>query len=71
MKANVGTTDRAVRVIAGIVLIALAVFGTIGPWLYTGIVLLVVGIVLLVTALVRWCPAWALFGLNTRSLKKP
>ncbi|SPJ17069.1 conserved hypothetical protein [Burkholderiales bacterium] len=71
MKVNVGTPERVVRIIAGIVLIALAVLGTVGPWLYTGIVLLVIGIVLLLTGLVRWCPAWALFGVNTCAVKKP
>ena len=71
MKVNVGTPERVVRIIAGIVLIALAVLGTVGPWLNTGIVLLVIGIVLLLTGLVRWCPAWALFGVNTCAVKKP
>ncbi len=71
MKANVGTPERLVRIIVGIALIALAVLGTVGPWLYTGIILLVIGIVLLVTGLVSWCPAWAVFGVNTCSLKKP
>jgi len=70
MKANVGSVERLIRVVLGVVLIALAVLGTLGPWMYTGIVLLVVGLVALVTGLVRWCPAWALFGVNTCSPKK-
>lgn len=70
MKVNVGNVERVIRVVLGIVLIALAYFGTLGPWMYTGLVLLVVGLVALVTGLVRWCPAWALFGVNTCSPKK-
>ena len=71
MKVKVGTPERVARIIAGIALIALAVFATIGPWLYTGTVLLLIGIVLLVTGLERWWPAWAPLGVNTCSLKKP
>lgn len=67
---NVGSTDRLVRLIAGIVLVligAAAFVGSpmlaIGP-LGNGLVLLV-GIVLVATAVVRFCPAYTLFGWNT------
>jgi hypothetical protein len=63
MKVNVGTVDRLLRIIAGIILIALAAMGTIGIWGY-------VGIVLVVTGLVRICPAYAILGMNTCGLKK-
>ena len=58
MTANVGTTDRVVRIVAGVVLIGLAVAGTIGAWGY-------IGIVPLATGLFRWCPAYRLFGIDT------
>jgi hypothetical protein len=58
MKANVGGFDRLIRIVAGIVLIALAAMGTIGWW---GLI----GIVPLATGLFRFCPAYSLFGLNT------
>jgi hypothetical protein len=64
MKVNVGTVDRLLRIIAGIVLIALAAMGTIGAWGY-------IGVVLVLTGLVRICPAYALLGMNTCSLNKP
>ena len=32
MKFNVGTIDRVLRIVAGLVLIALAVTGTVGWW---------------------------------------
>jgi hypothetical protein len=70
MKPNVGTPERIVRIVLGITLIALAYFGTLGPWMYTGLVLLIIGLVALVTGLVRWCPASALLGINTCSVKK-
>jgi len=64
MKVNVGTIDRALRIFAGIALIALAFLGTIGAWGY-------IGVVPLLTGLLGVCPAYSLLGLNTCSLKKP
>lgn len=58
MKANVGTIDRALRVIAGLLLIALSLFGVIGLWGW-------IGIVPLATGLFSFCPAYRLLGLST------
>ncbi|KIV62343.1 Permeases of the major facilitator superfamily [Pseudomonas sp. FeS53a] len=58
MTANVGTLDRTLRLIVGLLLIALAVFGVIGTWGY-------IGIVPLLTGLFRFCPAYPLLGINT------
>ena len=62
MKANIGTMDRALRIVAGVVLIALAVTGTIGVWGW-------IGVALVATGLVRFCPAYLPFGLSTCSTK--
>lgn len=58
MSKNVGSIDRALRVIIGIVLIALVFVGPQTPWGW-------IGLVPLVTALIGWCPAYAIFGINT------
>ncbi|MEP4545952.1 MAG: DUF2892 domain-containing protein [Saccharospirillum sp.] len=58
MKINMGSTDRTLRLIAGIILIALGLTGVIGWW---GII----GVVLVATAVVRVCPAYLPFGLST------
>jgi hypothetical protein len=63
MKLNVGTIDRVLRVIAGVALIALAATGTIGLWGY-------IGVVPLATGLFKFCPAYALIGVNTCSMNK-
>jgi len=63
MKANVGGIDRILRVIVGVVLIALAATGTIGVWGW-------IGVVPLLTELVRWCPLYPLFGFSSCSAKK-
>lgn len=67
MKKNMGTTDRVIRSIVGVIAIALYVLGMLqGTW---GIVALVIGIVLLATAALSWCPPYALLGFNTCSSK--
>ncbi|WP_407276056.1 DUF2892 domain-containing protein [Halothiobacillus sp. DCM-1] len=59
MKANVGSIDKILRIVVGLALILLAVFHVIGWWGY-------IGIVPLLTALVNFCPAYTLLGLNTK-----
>jgi hypothetical protein len=62
MKTNEGTIDRAVRVLAGLVLIALTLTGTIGMWGW-------IGVVPIATGLIGWCPAYTLLGINTCPMK--
>lgn len=63
MKTNEGTIDRALRVIAGLALIALAATGTIGAWGY-------IGVVPLLTGIIGICPAYSIFGINSCPIKK-
>ena len=63
MNANVGTIDRTLRILVGVVLVALAATSKIGAWGY-------VGVVPVLTGLFSFCPAYALLGLNTCGLKK-
>ncbi|MBY0575260.1 MAG: DUF2892 domain-containing protein [Gallionellaceae bacterium] len=58
MKPNAGTIDRALRVIVGLVLIALAATGTVGMWGW-------IGIMPLLTGAIGICPAYSIFGINT------
>jgi len=62
MKANTGNIDRAVRALAGIVLIGLTLSGVIGAWGW-------IGVVALATAAVGWCPLYRLLGINTCVVK--
>jgi hypothetical protein len=57
MSKNVGTIDRIARVVLGLALLGLALFG--GHWWGW------IGIVPLATAAVGFCPAYRLVGLNT------
>lgn len=63
MDANVGNIDRALRIVVGVALIALAATGAVGVWGY-------IGAVPLLTGLFKFCPANRLLGLNTCGLKK-
>jgi hypothetical protein len=58
MNVNVGSVDRAVRIAVGLGLIALAAMGVIGVWGY-------IGVVPLLTGIVRVCPAYSLLGIDT------
>jgi hypothetical protein len=58
MELNVGSVDRALRIIVGLGLILLAGMGAIGPWGY-------IGVLLLITGIVRVCPAYAMLNVNT------
>jgi len=67
MSVNVGTFDRLVRLIAGLLLV-IAPFAT-SMALFEGTVAraisVAVGAVLIVTALVRVCPLYSLLGMRT------
>jgi hypothetical protein len=63
MKANVGSIDRGLRIVAGLALIGLAATGTVGLWGY-------VGIVPLLTGAFGNCPVYSILGLNTCGLKR-
>jgi hypothetical protein len=62
MKVNVGGIDRAVRIVVGAGLVALAAMGQIGLWGW-------IGVVPLATGLIGYCPAYSLFGLSTCPMK--
>lgn len=62
MLQNVGSMDRVVRVVAGLVLIVGSLSGTIGAWGW-------IGVVPLATGLFRFCPAYMPFGLSTCATK--
>lgn len=58
VKLNVGGIDRVLRVVLGLALIALVFVGPQTPWGW-------IGVVPLLTGLMRTCPLYTLIGLNT------
>lgn len=68
MSRNEGTADRAIRLVVAVVA-ALAAFA-VGAGSVLGIVLLVVGAVMLVTAATGFCPLYRVFGMSTCPMPK-
>ncbi len=58
MKKNVGTIDRFVRILVGLVLLALTLTENIGVWGW-------IGVVPLATGLMSNCLLYTLFGIDT------
>jgi hypothetical protein len=58
MTCNVGGIDRALRAILGLALISLVFVGPQTAWGW-------IGLVPLATAILGWCPPYALLGINT------
>ena len=61
MKKNLGGIDKTVRIIAGL--------GVIGAGLFFQSWWGAIGLVLLLTALIGWCPPYALLGWNSCKVK--
>lgn len=59
MTANVGMIDKWLRIVVGVLLIALALFNVIGWWGY-------IGIIPLATGVINFCPVYKLIGMDTR-----
>jgi Inner membrane protein YgaP-like, transmembrane domain len=65
MKVNVGSVDRALRIIIGIGLLSL-LFLLEGPARWWGLI----GIVPLLTGALRYCPLYGILGMSTCPLEK-
>jgi len=58
MKQNIGSLERVIRIVVGVVILSLVFVGPASPWGY-------LGIIPLATGLVGWCPPYALLGFST------
>ncbi|OYU31875.1 MAG: hypothetical protein CFE39_05940 [Comamonadaceae bacterium PBBC2] len=63
MTTNIGGVERILRVVGGLVLVALAATGQVGVWGW-------VGLVPIATGLSGWCPPYSLLGINTCKNRK-
>jgi predicted RND superfamily exporter protein len=61
MQSNMGSVDRIIRIVIGLVVIALGVI--FKSWWG------VIGVLPLFVAFVNFCPLYALIGINTRKTK--
>ncbi|MFA5047166.1 MAG: DUF2892 domain-containing protein [Paludibacter sp.] len=67
MKSNMGTIDKAVRILIALVFIGLYFTNIISGTL--GIVLLVLAGVFILTSLISFCPLYLPLGINTGKKK--
>ena len=63
MSINLGTLDRGLRAALGIALLLAAIFAGLSQGLTIGAA--VIGLVLLGTASIKFCPLYAVVGLKT------
>lgn len=58
MTQNIGNAERVIRAVVGLALIAIVFVGPQTPWGW-------IGVVPLATALLGWCPPYAMLGIST------
>ncbi|MBN8836797.1 MAG: DUF2892 domain-containing protein [Sphingobacteriia bacterium] len=68
MKKNMGTADKAIRVLVAILFAMLFLTKTLEGT--AGIILLVLAIVFLLTSFISFCPLYLPFGINTCKKEK-
>lgn len=59
MKANVGSADKIIRIVLGVILISLVFVGPKTQWGW-------IGLVPLLTGLFNFCPLYSVIGMSTR-----
>ena len=63
MTKNESSIDRILRIVFGLILLALVFVGPQTPWGW-------IGLILVVTGLVGTCPIYMVLGIGTRSVEK-
>ena len=63
MKKNMGSIDKTLRIIVGLILIALVFVGPKTAWGW-------LGLIPLATGLISWCPAYEPFKISTTGKNK-
>jgi hypothetical protein len=63
MKTNIHPIERAVRVIVGVGLVSMALWGPANLWF-------LLGLIPIFTGLSGWCPPYALLGISTCPAQK-
>lgn len=67
MKANINGTDKVIRIVLFLIVLALYLTGVLKGIM--GIILLGMGFVLLITAFLNFCPLYRFLGMNTKISK--
>lgn len=67
MKKTVGSADKAIRIILGLVFLIIAFAMSVGQTLK--VILIILGIIALLTAITGLCPLYSLLGISTGKKK--
>ena len=62
MEKNVGGIDKKIRIVLGLIILALGIY--FKNWLG------IIGVILLLTGLIGWCGLYRVLGINTCKIKK-
>jgi hypothetical protein len=65
MEINEGKIDRIIRIIAGIILLAVAVFFFLENNLLFAVIPLIIGLILVVTGFTGYCLIYKILNINT------
>jgi len=68
MKKNIGTGDRFLRVMIGVIALIFGLSGLLEgtlKWVVFG-----VGVIMILTASIQFCPLYTLLGINTCKIKE-
>jgi len=65
MGCNVGKTDQMVRYVLGVLLVVAYFLHWVSGGM--GLASLILGVIFIFTAAIRFCPLYAIFGINTCS----
>lgn len=63
MKVNMGSTDRTLRIIVGVLFLLSVLMGWVAGAL--AVILAALGVIFIATAIIRFCPLYLPLGLNT------
>ena len=67
MKKNMGSVDKVIRLILAAFFIFLFIFNMVG--LFLGYILLFLALIFIITALIGWCPIYAILKIRTNKAK--
>ncbi|MDK4296018.1 DUF2892 domain-containing protein [Corynebacterium pseudodiphtheriticum] len=67
MKRNESNQDRGIRAVVGIIALLIGLFAVGG---FLRALLIIVGLVLVITAAVGFCPLYRLLGINTCKVRQ-
>ncbi|HOW30050.1 MAG TPA: DUF2892 domain-containing protein [Bacteroidales bacterium] len=63
MKANVGKTDKLIRLLLALAGLILYIFNVVQGTF--GIIVLIIAAILIITSIVNFCPLYAVLGIKT------